>query len=116
MPTTPDPRSAGRPVASSITTALGGAVNTAVAVGSAPGIVIEIANGPPSLAPIMSMITALPQRCWNAFLWSAESVAPVETMRCTDERSYERPAASAASSAATIGRANASPTIDSCVT
>ena len=56
MPTTPDPRSAGKLVLSSMTTAFGGAVNTAVSAGAWPGIVIEMANGPPSLAPIMSMM------------------------------------------------------------
>ena len=40
-------------------TTFGGAVKTAVSEGSSPGIVTDIANGPPSDAPIRSMMTTL---------------------------------------------------------
>ena len=90
-------------------------MKTAVSPGSWPGIVMLMAYGPPSLAPIMSMM-AIGCRAASARLLAALSVAPVDTTRWSDDRSYGRPAASAASSAATTGRAKASPTIDIWVT
>ena len=66
MPGTSDPRGSTWSVIGSIVTTLGGAVNTAVSGGSVPGIVIDIAYGPPSDAPIMSMITAFGSRRWKA--------------------------------------------------
>ena len=110
MPGSALPRGSTRPVNGSMVTTFGGAVKTAVADGSWPGIVIEMANGPPSEAPIMSRITAFGSRRCSARFCSADSVAPVDTIRTTDERSSERPACSAASSAAFSGLANASPT------
>ena len=74
------------------------------------------ANGPPSEAPIMSMIAACGIRSIKLRFNEAENVAPVDTTRRTLDRSYGTPANSAFSSSATIGRANASPTMDNCVT
>ena len=88
----------------------------AVSGGSWPGIVIDIAYGPPSEAPIMSRMTALGRRRWKARFCSADSVAPVETIRVTEVRSGRAPLRSAASSASFIGRANASPTREIWVT
>ena len=41
-------------------------MKTAVSGGSVPGMVIDRAYGPPSDAPIMSMITAFGRRFWKA--------------------------------------------------
>ena len=52
------PRGSGSHVSSLKVVAFGGAMKTAVAMGSSFGAVIAIPNGPPSLAPSMSIMVA----------------------------------------------------------
>ena len=85
-PLRPVPGGIGSQVRSSNSTVWGVAVNTAVSPGSWPGIVMLIAYGPPSLAPIMSMM-AIGCRAVSARLLAALNVAPVDTTRWSDERS-----------------------------
>ena len=85
-PVRPEPGGRRSQVTSSNSTVLGVAVKAAVSPGSWPGRVMLMAYGPPSLAPIMSRM-AIGWRLVSPRLLSALNVAPVETTRCTDDRS-----------------------------
>ena len=86
-------------------------MKTAVSSGALSGVVMSIPNGPPSLAPSMSIMVALGMKRRSTNFWSPERVAPEEVMRTTLVRSgIAAPDDSRPSRYLLTGLANASPT------